>query len=232
MQKIDKFFVLDFDRCIGNIDGSFDILMDVVHELSILDRQIFKSIRDKTELLGNTFSALEYLDNHYPLIDLDTIENLYIARAQNKPSSLLEPGAKEFLDFLHTTDRKFCIMSFGDERWQTTKITGAGIKNAPIIIVPNIQKSDYIRKWLNPISAKFIIPKEYFTDNKPKEVSEIVLVDDKVTAFWDLPPGVKGYLVLGSSTTITKQQLSKIPPSVEQIIRIDEIIGHESLICK
>lgn len=227
IQKIDKFFVIDFDRCIGNIDESFNILMEVAHELSIVDRLIFKSMREKTESSGGSFSALEYIKDYYPSVDLDVIEKMYLERALEEPSILLKPGAIDFIFFLHSTNSKFCIMSFGDKRWQTIKIIGAGINNVPVIIVPKCQKSNYIRKWLEPKSGKFIIPKECFLDNEPKETSQVVLIDDKVKAFENLPSGVRGYLVLGSSIADTKLQLMKIPPSVKQIMHIDEIIGQE-----
>ena len=61
MQKIDKYFVVDFDRCIGNIDASFKILSEVAHELSIIDKQLFISMRKEAELEGKPFSALKHL---------------------------------------------------------------------------------------------------------------------------------------------------------------------------
>lgn len=227
MQKIDKYFVVDFDRCIGNIDASFKILSEVAHELSIVDKQLFMSMRKEAELEGKPFSALKHLKETYPSVDLNKIKNMYLKQSLVKSNNLLEPGAKELIDYFYSTNQDFCIMSFGDKRWQSTKIIGAGITNVPIKIVSNRQKSNYIRKWQDLKSGKFIIPKEYFLDNKAKEVNEVILIDDKVTAFHNLPKGTRGYLVLGSSTKVTKNLLYKLNSQVKQIMRINEIIDEE-----
>jgi len=227
MQKIDKYFVVDFDRCIGNIDASFKILSDVAHGLSIVDKQLFMSMRSEAESEGKPFSALEYLKENYPSVDSNKIKNMYLKQAQVQPNNLLEPGAKEFLDYFYSTNQNFCIMSFGDKRWQSTKIIGAGITNVTVKIVPNRIKSNYIRKWLDSKSGKFVIPKEYFLDNKAKEASEVVLIDDKVMAFNDLPKGARGYIILGSSSLQTKQQIHGLSSKVKQTMRINEIINEE-----
>ena len=47
--KFDTFYVVDFDRCLGNIDSSFEIIKEVAHDLGIIDRNLFKSMRQQTE---------------------------------------------------------------------------------------------------------------------------------------------------------------------------------------
>jgi hypothetical protein len=227
-EGIKTFFVVDFDRCLGNIEGSFDILKEVVHDLDIVDRQIFKSMREEVESNGLTFSALEQITKHNPSVNLDDIEKLYLKRASLEPDDLLEPGAMDFINFLRKTSRNFCIMSFGDMRWQTIKIQSSGIGNVYMTIVQNTEKSHYIRKWLNRKSEKFQIPKDYFDDNVAKTSNEVVLVDDKISAFKKLPKGARGYYVSGSSSKYKSKQIDKLPASVQQVSRIDEIITYES----
>jgi hypothetical protein len=227
-EGIGTFFVVDFDRCLGNIEGSFDILKEVVHDLGIVDRQIFKSMREEVESNGLTFSALEQITKYYTSVNLDDIERLYLERASLEPDNLLEPGAIEFINFLRKTDRNFCIMSFGDKRWQTIKIHSSGIGNVPISIVKSAEKSEYIRNWQNAGNGRFQIPKKFFKEDISKKADEVVLVDDKISAFHNLPKGARGYFVSGSSSSYINKQPDKLPKSVRQISRIDEIITYES----
>lgn len=227
-REISTFFVVDFDRCIGNIEGSFDILKEVVHDLGIIDRQIFKSMREEVESDGLTFSALEQIINRYPSVDIDDIEKLYNQRAILEPDNLLEPGALDFINFLKSTGRNFCIMSFGDKRWQNIKIKSSGIGNVPIVIVSKANKSDYINEWLIPEERKFHIPNKYFANNQGKIANEVVLVDDKILAFKNLPEGARGYYVYSSSSKYLIGQINDLPPKVQQVLHIDEIITYES----
>lgn len=229
IKEIETFFVVDFDRCLGNIEGSFDILKEVAHDLGIVDRQIFKSMREEVESDGLTFSALEQITSHYPSVNLDDIEKLYSKRASLEPDNLLEPGAMDFINFLRKTGRNFCIMSFGDKRWQNIKIHGSGIGSVPMTIVKSTKKSEYIRKWLDSNSCKFKIPKRFFADNVAKMSGEVILIDDKISAFNNLPKEARGYYVSGSSSKYKTKQLEALPSSVKQVLHIDEIITYESL---
>ncbi len=227
-RAIDTFFVVDFDRCLGNIEGSFDILKEVVHDLGIVNRQIFESMRIDAESNGLTFSALEQITNHYPSVNMNDIEKLYLKRAILEPDNLLEPGAKDFINFLRNTNRNFCIMSFGDKRWQTIKIQSSGIGNIPTAIVRSTNKSEYIRKWLNLNNGKFNIPKKFFAESVAKVSNEVVLIDDKISAFKNLPKEARGYYVSGSSSKNKVKQSESLPKGVIQVLRIDEIINLES----
>ncbi len=228
IKRIDTFFVVDFDRCLGNIEGSFAILKEVVHDLGIVDRQIFKSMREEIESNGLTFSALEQITNYYPNVNLDDIEKLYLTRAGLEPENLLESGAKDFITFLKSSNRRFCIMSYGDIRWQTIKIKSSGIGKVPLAIVKKANKSEYIRRWLDPNTGKFKIPKEISSDNIEIVANEVVLVDDKMAAFSNLPKEARGYYVSGSSSSYSVKLPKKLPPRVKQISHIDEIITFES----
>ncbi|HUC96522.1 MAG TPA: hypothetical protein VMR16_02545 [Candidatus Saccharimonadales bacterium] len=227
-KEIDTFFVVDFDRCLGNIEGSFEILKEIVHELGVVDRQTFKSMREKIESTGETFNALEYIKSHHPYVNLDDIEKLYAERAKLEPNSLLEPGSIDFINFLKNTNRNFCIMSFGDKGWQTIKIRSSGIGNVPTVVVPKSQKSKYIRDWLDSSTNSFQIPGECFSDRMPRRAKEVVLIDDKTVAFSGLPEGARGYFVSGSSSKHTNNDTTKLPVSVKIISHVDEIIVYET----
>ncbi len=225
MNVIDTFYVIDFDRCIGNINESFRLLREIIHDLSIVDEQTFSEIRIEVESRGNTFSAIEYIKNNYKSVDLDLIEKMYLKRALVNSSKLLESGAKIFLDTLSSRECYFCIMSFGDKKWQLMKIRGAGIKNTPAVIVSKSEKGEYINEWFDPSSGIFRIPKDFFLDKRSRQAKEIVLVDDKLSAFINLLPKVRGYLVTGASNKVVKNK--KISQSIKRVVQIDEIISYE-----
>jgi hypothetical protein len=227
-QKIDTFFVVDFDRCLGNIEGSFDILKEVVQDLGIIDGQIFKSIREEVESNGLTFAALEYIVRNYKSVNLNDIELMYSERAKLEPERLLEPGALEFVNFLKQMKRDFCIMSFGDKRWQTIKIKSSGVGDVHAVIVRKAEKSEYIRDWWDKENQGFIIPGECFRDNVSRWSKGVVLVDDKVSAFLNLPMEARGYYVTRSASKFTQKNIEKLPRSVREVSRIDDIITYES----
>ena len=228
-KHIDTFFALDFDRCLGNYEANVRLIREVINELSAIDGQTFQSAHDETKASGVSFRVLDYLKETDPGIDLDIIQNIYIKRAQAAPGSLLESGANEFMDFLRLANHSFCIMSYGDKNWQTTKITAAGFGDVVKLIVSNEYKGRHIAEWFDEQSGHFIIPKECFLDGISKMAREVVLIDDKVKAFNDLPAKARGYLLQDISRIYASPQ-GRIPSSVKRVTRLDEIIEHESRI--
>lgn len=226
-QKINSFFVVDFDRCLGDVDASYNLLKHILNEVSDVDEDEIQSARESVGATGGSFSVLEYILDKDANLDIDIIEKMFIEKARTVRGGLLEPGALKFINFLLNTNRHFCIMSYGEEKWQNLKITASGLGGYSTLIVPHGQKSRFIEKWFDGLTNKYIIPKEYFTDNITREANEIVLIDDKVVAFQDLPVGVRGYLVQGSNP-YPENRNGKVSSLVQRITRIDEIITIES----
>jgi hypothetical protein len=230
-ETIDTFFVLDFDRCLGDYDANISLLKEVIDEFSIIDMHKFQSAHDEVKAQGTSFQVLDYLEKNDPNADLDIIQNEYIKRAQRASGSLLEPGALEFMDFLRASNHHFCILSFGDNQWQTTKIIASGFGDVAKLIIPNEYKGRHIAQWYDEVNGHFIIPKECFLDEIAKKAREVVLIDDKVKAFNDLPTGARGYLLQDISRIYGSAQ-GKVPSSVRRVTRLDEIIDKESKINK
>jgi len=228
-ELIDTFFVLDFDRCLGDYDANVKLIKDIINELSIVDAKTFQKDHDETKANGMTFRVLDYLKENDPDTNLDVIQNAYAKRAQATPGCLLESGANEFINFLRSANRNFCIMSYGDQSWQMTKITAAGFGDIIKIIVSNEHKSLHINEWFDEKSRCFVVPKECFSDGIAKRAHEVVLIDDKVKAFKDLHPSARGYLLQSISRIYASPQ-GKLPSSVKRVTRLDEIIEHESKI--
>lgn len=226
-KTIDTFFVLDFDRCLGDYEANVRLIKEVINDLSVIDGQAFQKSHDETKANGISFRVLDYLKENDPDIDLDIIQSVYTERAQAAPGSLLESGANEFMEFLRLANHSFCIMSYGDTSWQTTKITAAGFGEITKVIVPNEHKGLHITEWFDENSGHFIIPKEYFSDGISKKAREVVLIDDKVKAFKGLHQNARGYLLQSISRIYASPQ-GKSLTSVKRVTRLDEIIEHES----
>jgi hypothetical protein len=227
--KIDTFFALDFDRCLGDYGASISLTRELIDELSVIDGQTFQSTHDETTANKMTFHVMDYLKENDPDINLSLFQSTYIERALLTPGSLLEPWADELIDFLHTVGHSFCILSFGDKSWQTTKINAAGLGDIIKVIIPNEYKGHHIAEWFDEQSGYFIVPKECFLDGIAKNAREVVLIDDKVKAFNGLHANARGYLLQDISRIYASPQ-GKIPSSVKRVTRLDEIIEHESLI--
>lgn len=226
MNFINTFYVLDFDRCLGNIDASFYLLEEVIDNQSLsVSKASLDAARKETESSGGSFDVFGYIKDKIPNFNINLIESDYINSAANRTNELLEPGARKFVDFLSSNKCYFCIMSYGDKDWQTLKIQAAGLGNIPIIIVPTKQKNDYINDWYDENISKFVIPSAAFTDKKSLLATEVVLVDDKKISFKDLNPKARGYWVSGSANPLADQ--SELPISVKSVSRIDEIIDLE-----
>lgn len=222
---IETFFVIDFDRCIGNVDASFNLLATVLGELSIIKKSDLQLIRLATEAKGESFDAINYITELYPEIDFDNVKKMYIERAENIRKDLLEPGADEYMQYLSSRGDKYCIMTYGSQRWQQLKIEGAGFSKVPLVIVNNKRKGDYIANWFDKHNRRFNIPGICFSNGGGSIAKEVVLVDDKATAFVGLPAGARGYLVQGSAK-ISSSDTGVIPNSVKRVSRINQIINN------
>jgi hypothetical protein len=195
----------------------------------IIDKKILQLAYEESATSGKSFSALEHIYSHNPTVDFDAVENEYIDKARKLTDHLVEPGAKDFIDFLKSTNRDFCIMSYGEKRWQNLKIMASGFGNNQRLVVPSSQKSLYISQWADSNGGPFIIPKEFFSDTKPRMAREVVLIDDKLAAFDGLPINSRGYLVQQATSKDTSINLNyKLSLSVKCVSSLDEIIHKET----
>jgi len=224
---IDKFFAVDFDRCLGNFEANVKLLNEIAEELSVINGEMLQVAHDEIKASGMPFRILKYLEENDPNLDLGILQNTYVERAHTTPGSLIEPGALELIDFLRLNNHHFCIMTFGEKRWQTTKIAASGFGDVTKLIVSHEHKSRHIAEWWDEKSGNFIIPSECFPDMKSRIAREVILIDDKAKAFTDLPIKARGYLV-HNAKSIYSTLNENIPSSVKRVARLDEIIVHES----
>lgn len=223
---IDKFFVVDFDRCIGSVDSSFDLITSIAADLGIISRKDFRIARAEAESKRISFSVLSYIKDNKADVDLNAIEVEYIKRAQQDHKKLQEPGAEKFIAHLKNRGEFFCIMSFGDPHWQRVKIKAAGFSDTPLLLVDTEHKAKNIAKWHDETVSGFIIPSNLFVDQVSRNTKEIILVDDKQSAFHGLPEGVRGYWVQNTNSPHAVWQ-GESYASVQAVSRISAIIDLE-----
>lgn len=199
--------------------------MDIIKGFSVIDAVKIQLAYKDAEDAMVSFSVLDFIKKKCPDVNLDFIKKAYSERAKSIKDSLLEPGAIKFIDFLNLINRNFCIMSYGEKNWQNLKILSTGIGDLPRLIVSSHKKDSIIANWFDTSSRQFIVPKTCFLDNQPRLVREIILIDDKISAFDNLPVGARGYLVIKHADRA--QSIKKMPPRVECVNRVDEIIDLE-----
>lgn len=228
---IETFYLLDYDRCLGDYEANFELAKKIVDETTNVSGEEFHAAHDSIKVGGVSFRILEYLAEKDPDFIQGSFMNEYIRRAGLKPGCLLEPGAVQFIDSLRVSGHHFCIMSFGDKDWQRTKITGAGLGDMVRLIVSTEHKGRYIGEWFDEETSHFIVPGECFSDGESRKAKEVVLIDDKLKAFDGFHPKARGYL-LQSVARIYISPQGKVPKNVKRVTRLDEIIEHESMIVK
>ena len=216
----DKFFLVDFDRCLNSVDACFNIFQEVVEELGIMSSAELSTVRNNVEASGGSFLAIDYLEKSGKKFDFKQLEKLYIDKSQKTETKLLVSGALEFIDFLRSNDIGFCIMTYGEARWQKLKIDACGLQDILVVLTSDKKKSIYINQWVTS-DRFFKVPGSYFVDNIPKSYREVVLIDDKVEAFSELHKIARGYLV-------GDKKGMDLPVNIQVVSNLTEIITAES----
>lgn len=221
-----KFWALDFDRCLGSTPKLYELFVKIIEELTEVTDTQLRDARIAVEQTGGSFDILEYLFAHNLLDDLSYpyAAQQFRAQALKVPGSMLEPGAELFLQYLQYTKQPFGIVSYGDPRWQQLKIAASGLDHIPHMIVPHKHKGQDIAAWYDVFMSAFVIPNALSV--KQLHVETVVLVDDKAAAFDGLPPQTRGYwLQLGESLLVSQQ--GSIPRQVQAVRSFEQIIKYE-----
>lgn len=223
----DRFYAIDFDRCLGDTDASFELLEESLEHLGIISGIDLKRARSWTEQRGESFSAFSYLRHRETSAGIESIVDYFQEAGLRKSGSLLEPGAHELLMHLSARGQHYGIMSFGDPQTQASKIIAAGLGHIPRLIVDHPYKAKDIAQWQDPQTGFFVIPKELSASGESFLVREVVLIDDKATAFDGLPQGALGYWIVKGQQPLRFQD-GVVPAKVVRLQSMDAIIGAES----
>lgn len=226
MVVVERFWALDFDRCLARPSVLYDVFVDIVDQRGIVDPERLLYARRKNELSGGSFDAISYLFQEQLMSEsiFTDIAEAFHAQISREASGVLEEGVAEFISYLKATDQPFGIVSYGNPRWQNLKIAACGFDGVPRMIVANKYKGRVISEWYQPNRAAFLLPRELMTDNVVAH--EVVLVDDKAAAFEGLPAQARGYW-LQLSPSLLPSQRGDVPPRVTIARSYADIIANE-----
>lgn len=228
---IDRFFVLDFDRCLGDTEKLQNLFEEVAVRNSLISSTILQKDRQQTEQTGGSFDTVTYLQEKTHVTDLAwaNVAETFIREARQ--NDMLEPGARELLDFLYQNNLAYGILTYGGELWQKAKLAAARLDKTPTLITDIKQKGSIIAGWQE--SGGFRIPPQL--RGEATIAKRITFIDDKPVSFEGLPIGVDGIHVSWSSTP----RSLTLPANVVSVVNLHDVLGivretqtHKSIIDK
>jgi hypothetical protein len=226
MVVTERFWAIDFDRCLGDTAALYELFIETVSLLGLVEAGNLQMIREQARASGGSSDIISYLFDRQ-LIARESFPSLARAfqeRVRSQPGGVLEKGAREFLEYLVRTDQSFGIMTYGGEVWQRLKIAASGLGEMSCMIVSSPQKGQIIAQWYHQDKAGFAVPQEL--NSGRLWAREVVLIDDKATAFTDLPDQARGYW-LQLSDLLLPSQRGDVPDRVAIVKSFGEIVGRE-----
>ncbi len=223
----DRIFILDLDRCLIT-SVLYDLFTAVVEARPDVDVNLLRDARTKVEASGGSFDGITWLLQQEMFNEEQHIQLLeeYIARAhQVDRSKLLGPGADSLLNALHRHAIPHMIMTYGGKENQIAKLRAARLDDVPYVVVDHPHKSQYIHEWWSDSKAYY----EVLINGKSVVAKSVVLVDDKATAFDNLPeaPLARGYWL--QAQQLLPSQEGKVPANVSIIKSLSQIVTEEDL---
>lgn len=212
------FFVLDFDRCLGNTDRFHEILEQVIADEELLTPEEMQTGRRLIEQVGKSFDTISFIrkslkERGSSMSWLD-IQRRFIERV--KGEDVHQPFANELLAILDDKQIPYGIVTYGGESWQLAKLEAAGFLQIPHIVTNIKEKGELLSGWKH--GAHFIIPPALTKDFQPLAVEKIVFLDDKAVSFQDIPEGVMGVHIQDPSGEVLPSQAGVLPPSVTSVV--------------
>jgi len=218
----DTFYVLDFDRCIGDTDGVQTVLEEVLKEETGILPDTFRSARTRIESEGKTFDTIRHvhmlLEEAGSSVTWEHIRERLIERA--KSVNLLLPQARELLQILNDRQLHYGIITYGvEEAWQLPKLEITGLLEVPPLVTHIEEKGKLLTGWKQP-DGTFIVPPALSKEFLPLNVPRLVFLDDKAKSFWGIPEGVEGVHVVAPGGNKLPAQQGELPPSVSDVVGI------------
>lgn len=211
------FFVLDFDRCIGNTDKLHEILWSVIENETGTSTGILRETKRQMDEQGYTFDTVEYIAKEmlqHKTTTWQKVRDIFVAVA--KLQDVLEPQATALLDMLDNRQIPYGILTYGKEAWQLTKLEAAGLveRGVPFEITHIEHKGEILSGWKR--GDEFIIPPALTRDFLPLHVRQIVFLDDKPRSFVGIPEGVSGICVRPIAYPLLPVQQDPLPARVAE----------------
>lgn len=213
------FYILDFDRCLGNTDAIQMLLEKVMTTEFNIPTDTFREARAAMEGVGKTFTTIrhihELLNATSSTKTWEDIRLRLVTAAQSV--DLLLPDARTLLSILDERQLPYGIITYGvEEPWQLTKLEIAGLLDVPHLVTKIETKGELLTGWKQP-DETFMIPPALTRRFEPLTVEEVVLVDDKARSFWNIPDGVRGIHVVAPGGNHLPAQQGDIPSSVTDV---------------
>lgn len=220
------FFVLDFDRCLGDTDGIQAVLEQVLEREAGIRPEKLHAIRTQVENTGRTFETIRHVhellkesgsDVTWPYIRQKLVE-------ASGGADLLLPYAGELLGTLRTRGIPHGIITYGvEEAWQLTKLELTGLLSIPHLVTHIEEKSRLLTGWKRE-DGRFAVPPALVPGGEALVVDELVFVDDKAKSFWGVPDGVRGVHVVAPGGNKLPAQQGEVPASVTDVTGINGVI--------
>lgn len=222
----DTFFVLDFDRCIGNTNGIQAVLEEVLQRETGISPRTFHEARTRIEGEGKTFDTIRHvhllLDEAGSDVTWEHIRSELVKEASK--IDLLLPYSRELLSILNERELPYGIITYGvEEAWQLTKLEIAGLLDVPHLVTRIEEKGKLLTGWKQS-DGSFIVPPALSRDFTPLVVSRLIFLDDKAKSFWGIPKGVEGVHIIAPGGNKLPAQQGEVPDSVTDVIGIDGAI--------
>lgn len=212
------FFVLDFDRCLGNTDKAHETLLSVIEAETGIDTSQLQTTKQEIEAVGSAFDTIEYVTAALAQRGKKSwqqVREVYIETA--KQQGILEPQAEELLELLDARQIPYGVLTFGKEAWQLTKLEAAGLveRGVPFEITRIEHKGKILTGWKH--GDEFIVPPAMTRDFEPLHAESIVFLDDKPRSFIGMPVGVHGVCVRPTDIQLKPSQQGALPPGVDEV---------------
>lgn len=217
------FFVLDFDRCLGDTDKAHDILWSVIETETGITVEELRTTKANVEQRGLTFDTLHYLASELRRQKhsktWQDVRAVYVAAA--KQAGILMPDASELLDVLDERQIPYGVLTYGKEAWQLTKLEASGLvaRGVPFEITQIEHKGRVLSSWQH--GDELVVPPAMTRNFGPLSVQSLVFLDDKPRSFIGLPGNVCGICVRPSYPLRLTQQ----GPLPDRIYEVQGING-------
>lgn len=212
------FYILDFDRTLARTDDLRELYEGIIEVLTPVTIAEIHEARDRVK---SSFDVAAYvrkqLEKELPLVEVDKVMRLvrstYITKARSQ--DLLEPYAKELLNYLQSHRLSYGILTTGGLEWQRTKIEASKLEDVPHLIINTTKKGSLIASWLRP-DGSFLLPDE-LSGGEGAAANLLVFLDDKTISFQDLPSSVRGLRVISVTAKEPYEPEMQLPSNVKEV---------------
>lgn len=198
MQK-EIIYVIDLDRTLTDISAVMEAVEVACQKIGVNYAEIekAKTISEKT---GGSFSPLHAIASTGSGNEDKFIQSFI---ESSNPERLIFQDGKKFVQSLKDSGRTYFILTYAkDSLWQEIKMKAADLSNEPHIITPSPEKGKLIQQWAER-DGSYAPPVEGIG-----KARKLVLIDDKLSAFSDLPGDCQGFWLNRTDIEVPENDLA------------------------